>query len=118
MAEAAITGEMFVTETKVNTFSTYTLEMGITSTIPAGGSLEVKFFDNFSYVTGFEEDCQATYGFASDATCTYNEDEKSLTVTDAFPTEDFLLILDLPGAINPAYQASWFIEVTSYDASG
>ena len=101
VANAALGGEMFVSDARINEASDYTFEVTMQESIPDNGRLRIYFFDesNFILTAGNTYECEATYGFKTGATprCQVDSTATFIDVLDVFQSEDFLLIFTVKG---------------------
>ena len=95
-AAGAINGKVDVSTSTINTESDYTFEMGITTSIPSGGRIEISFpVQGYTLTPGQTYTCTNDYGFTNGATCTVDTAGSAINLTGAFATSDFLLIFTL-----------------------
>lgn len=123
-----LSGEMFVSDNTVNELSDYTFEVTLRESIPDGGKLQIAFYNqNFAFTDGANYSCLTTYGFQAGAVpaCTAVSQNSNdlfgtsyIELTNAFPTEDVLLIFTVQGIINPAYQLGNSFRIRTFDAAG
>ena len=104
----------------VSVLSSYTFELTIIKPIQLGGLLILNFGNidlTQTTAVGTTTACTTTYGFNSQtAVCTVTS-KNELTISNAFPTQDNLLIFTLNAIKNPAYVNEFTIVAQTFDAS-
>jgi len=92
---------MFVAPLTVATPADYTFEVGLSTPVPGGGSIRLRFSPGLDLTLSQDPNtseipCSATYGFKfpGNAKCTVTAPNE-LEFTGAFPSAEFLLIFTL-----------------------
>lgn len=98
----------------------YNFELKLIKPIAQGGSLSLDFGSvdlTLTAAVGSKIPCVTTYGFSTTAgSCTVST-AHTITITNAFPTQDYLLIFTIVGLKNPAFVNDFPVVVQSLNAS-